>query len=66
MTRRKRPSKALLKELKELFEKHDWPGTAIGTPAATAEESGCPPGQTPHDVTVMTPDGTVITRTVCL
>ena len=66
MSRKKRPSKALLKDLKEVFEKHGWPGTVIGTPSLASATDGddCPPGTTPHDITVLQ-DGRWVTKTIC-
>jgi len=63
-----KPSKALLKDLKRLFEKHNWPGAAIGIsqPSSTAIELNCQPPAKPTLVTIALEDGTKVTKTVCL
>jgi hypothetical protein len=63
--KQKKPTKALLDELQPIFEKHGWSAFAIGAPSET-KESACPDGQVPTDVTIQLPDGSTITRTVCL
>ena len=36
MTRKRRPPKALLRDIQEVLNKHNWPGTAVGIVAASA------------------------------
>jgi hypothetical protein len=60
------PPQALLKDMKEIYAKHDWPGNLIGRALAVTASSNCPPGTTPHEITYQLPDGTWVTKTVCL
>lgn len=73
MTRKRRPSKALLRDIEAVFEKHNWPGTAVGivaeaaAPPPASNKAGCPPGTVPHDITVKDPQtGKWVTVTVCV
>ncbi len=61
-----RPPKALLDEVQRLFAKHDWSGNLVGRPLAAIGSTTCPPGTTPHEITYQLPDGTWVTKTVCL
>lgn len=70
-----RPTKALLKDLKEVFEKHNWSGNAIGmalSPAAhgnivaAAGNTSCPPGSLPQTIKFQLPDGTWVFKTICV
>ena len=65
---KKHPSKALLKDVKQVFDKHDWPGASIGIRAlsSTSEASECPNGQTLTEVTYQTADGTWVIKKICL
>jgi len=60
------PSQALLGDMQKLFDKHDWPGNLVGRALAVSGSSHCPPGTTPHEITYQLPDGTWVTKTVCL
>jgi hypothetical protein len=68
MATQKRPSKALLNDLKAVFDKHAWPGHAVGLRALAADAAvgQCVPPKTPHEVTYQTADGTWVNTTVCL
>ena len=58
----------LLDEVKAVFKNHNYPGTVIGRRSQLADPgaNNCPPGTTPHDVTYQLPDGTWVTKTMCL
>jgi hypothetical protein len=68
------PSDALLKDLKAVFEKHNWTGGAIGIHpetvmgglGLTAEGLDCHPPKQPTEVSIHHPDGTIEKMTVCL
>jgi hypothetical protein len=66
--RRKHPPAEMLAELQQTFRKFNWSGKPVGlVPNANAGEQGqCPPGQTPHQITYQLPDGTWVTKTVCI
>jgi len=66
MPKKNRPPKKLLDEVQAVFEKHNWDGFAVAAKAASPQELICPVGQTPHDITYQLPDGTWVTKTVCL
>lgn len=61
---RKHPTVAMLQDLKDVFEKHNWSGSAIGLLAASS--GNCPDGKTPQEVTYQLPDGTMVHKTVCV
>lgn len=52
MPAKKRPTKEFLKDLKKVFEKHNWSGEAIGlrTMAAADSDDICPDGKPPDIV----------------
>jgi len=62
------PTKAMLRDLKEVFDKHNWPGHPVGLMASSAIEGPdtCPDGSEPQFVTVQLPDGTQVQKKVCL
>jgi len=62
----RKPPKALLNDMQELFAKHNWAGSAVGRLAVNTGPTTCPPGTTPHEITYQLPDGTWVTKTVCL
>jgi hypothetical protein len=68
MSRKTRPTKEFLEDLKAVFEKHNWSGNALALqPLATAASgSDCPAGKTPHEVTYQLPNGSWVTKTICL
>ena len=69
MPPRKHPSPEMLKDLNKVFAKHNWSGREIGLQDVTAgdNDSGdCPPGTTPKEVTYKLPDGTWVTKTICV
>ena len=69
MAVRKHPSPKMLKDLKKLFVKHNWSGLAIGLQDPKGEVEGgddCPPGTTPKEVTYKLPNGTWVTKTICV
>jgi hypothetical protein len=65
MAVRKRPSPEMLKDLNKLFTKHNWSGAAIGL-QDLEESDDCPDGKTPKEVTYKLPDGTWVTKTICV
>ena len=67
-TKKTRPSKALLRDLKYLFDKHQWRGTAFGitAPETVPADLNCEPPKKPTLVTIVREDGTKFTTTVCL
>jgi len=68
MASKKAPSKALLRDLKAVFDKHAWTGDAVGVRPLAAEpaDGECTPPQTPHQISYQEPNGTWVTKTVCL
>lgn len=74
MSTKKHPTKALLKDLKAVFEKHNWSGNAIGiamSPDAhnnitAADNTGCPGGALPQIVKYQLPNGTWVFKTICV
>jgi hypothetical protein len=62
------PSSAMFDDMRTVFAKHNWSGTMIWKPAAAQGDSGtqCPPGQSPHEVSYQLPDGTWVTKIVCM
>jgi hypothetical protein len=57
----------VVQSAKALFEKENWTGNVIGRPSDLGIAANpCPNGKTPHDITVLQPDGTTVTKTVCL
>jgi hypothetical protein len=69
MATRKHPSREMLKELDKVFTKHNWSGAAIGLRNSEADNDDpedCPPGTTPKKVTYKLPDGTWVTKTICV
>jgi len=68
MATKQQPSEALLKDLKTVFDKHAWPGHAVGVRALAADPGGgeCTPPQTPHEISYLDENGTWVTKTVCL
>jgi hypothetical protein len=61
-----KPPKVLLDAVQTLFDQHSWSGSAIGRVMAASETVNCPPGTTPHEITYKLPDGTWVTKSVCL
>jgi hypothetical protein len=62
------PPEAMLADLKSVFTKHNWSGSMIWKPSAAAAIGGgqCPDGQSPHEISYQLPDGTWVTKTVCM
>jgi hypothetical protein len=66
------PTPALLKDLGDVFDKHGWSGRPIGfgtdamVAAAPADNEGCPDGTTPQWVTYQLPDGSSVTKQICV
>jgi hypothetical protein len=59
----------MLKDLSKVFEKRNWSGAAIGITGVRANDDDsddCPPGTTPKEVTYKLPDGTWVTKTICV
>ena len=65
-TVRKGPPPALIDDIKAAFDKHNWSGTLMFRPAAITDNAGCPPGTTPHEISYQLPNGTWVTKTVCI
>ena len=77
-SRKKRPSKALLKEISEVFEKHNWPTDAIvihaldsssamdGGLASSPAMLNCQPPAKPELISRHRSDGTIETGWACL
>ena len=64
---RKHPSTEMIKELNDLFQKHNWPGAPVGIRANNADDAAeCPAGTTPKQVTYQLPDGSWVTKTICV
>ena len=66
MAKKKRPSKKLLADIQNAFSKHGVENAKVATLIQNLEAGVCPPGQTPHNITYQLPDGTWVTKTVCL
>lgn len=73
MSIKKHPTKEMVKDLKTVFEKHNWSGNAIGialSPSSsaniTASIGNCPPGTSPQMIKYQLPDGTWVLKTVCI
>jgi hypothetical protein len=58
----------MIKDLHAVFKKHNWSGQVIGMKAVSASASTalCPNGQPPQQVSYKLPDGTWVTKEVCL
>jgi hypothetical protein len=68
----KHPSPAMIKDLTKVMKKHNWVGKSLmWKPVAAAHlamaagQGGCPPGQSPHQISYQLPDGTWVNTTVC-
>ena len=68
MGQRKHPSPEMLNDLDKVYKKHNWSGAAIGLRELDDEADGdaCPPGTVAKEVTYQLPDGTWVTKTVCV
>jgi len=69
----KHPSPAMIRDLTKVMKKHNFVGrTLMWKPMAATHltmavgQGGCPPGQSPHTVSYQLPDGTWVTKTVCM
>jgi hypothetical protein len=61
------PPEQVIAAAKTLFTNEGWAGNVIGRPSILGSAPNpCPAGKSPHDVTILQPDGTTITKTVCL
>jgi len=72
MARRKHPSPEMVKDLKEVFAKHNWVAPVsfsapIGVTAASADSGPdvCPDGSLPQVVWYQLPNGTWASKKVC-
>lgn len=67
MPAKKHPTKELVKDLKKVFEKHNWSGQAIGMSAMAAANSDdlCPDGNPPKIVRYLK-DGKWVEKKMCL
>ena len=61
----KEPSPDMLRDLHAVFKKHNWSGHPVGI-MDLEDSNDCPPGTTPKEVTVKLPDGTTVTKTICV
>jgi len=69
MASRKHPTPEMLKDLNKVFLKHNWSGRAIGlqdVEGDNGDSDDCPPGTTRKEVTYKLPDGTWVTKTICV
>jgi hypothetical protein len=74
MSSKKHPTKDFVKDLAKVFNKHNWSGNAIGIAMSTASsanitatgEAGCAPGTSPQVIKYQLPDGTWVSKTVCV
>ncbi len=69
----KHPSTAMIRDLAKVMKKHNFVGrTLLWKPMAAAHiamaagQGGCPNGQSPHTISYQLPDGTWVTKTVCM
>lgn len=64
----KHPSPEMIKEIQDSFKRHGWSGRPLGISQPRVDESSsqCPPGTSPKQITYQLPDGTWVTKTVCL
>jgi hypothetical protein len=63
---KRHPPIKMIRELNDVFEKHNWSGEPIGIKADKAVDGGgCPAGTTPKQITYQLPDGTWVTKTIC-
>ncbi len=67
MAKKKIPTEEFIKEIQELFQKHNWSGNPVGlTPATTTEATiTCVPPSKPHIVSVWE-NGKLVKKTYCL
>jgi hypothetical protein len=72
MARRKHPSPEMVRDLKEVFTKHNWAAAVsltapIGVRAASTDAGPdvCPDGSQPQVVWYQLPNGTWATKKVC-
>jgi hypothetical protein len=73
---RKHPTKEMVNDLAEVFQKHNWSGQPIGlasapldsdtTAANDSDDNLCPDGSEPRWVTYKLPNGTWATKKMCL
>lgn len=61
----RKPSQALLKDLKTVFAKHAWNGAAVGVRALEDSPVDCAPPKSLHSVTYQNEDGDLINKTLC-
>jgi hypothetical protein len=68
MPGKKHPPKEFVRDLKKVFEKHNWSGRAIGLSALAADDTGdlCPDGKPAQVVRYQLPDGTWVEKKMCL
>jgi hypothetical protein len=65
MPPKKHPSPEMLHDLQQVFKQHNWSGKPVGLTAA-ASDTACPAGTSPKEVTYQLPDGTWVTKTICV
>ena len=69
MAKRKKPHDKFIRDLNRVFGKHNWSGMPIGISPAkqgAAGDGACPPGKTLKTITFQLPDGTWVTKDVCV
>jgi hypothetical protein len=70
MAKKTKPTTAFLKDLKDVFDKHNWSGNEIGiAPMDTVAADNtppCPNGKTPQVVSFKTPSGATVTKIICI
>jgi len=74
--KRKHPTAELAKDLAAVFQKHNWSGAPIGISSSPAnlmanakddiDDGSCPDGSEPQWVTYKLPDGTWVTKKMCV
>lgn len=65
----KAPPAEMMQEVQDVLGKHGWSGSMIMKPAgATAATAAnpCPPGTTPQEISFQRPDGTWVSRIICV
>lgn len=69
----KQPSAQMMQDVQDVLEKHGWSGSMIAKPAtasvaaAAAVDGGpCPPGKSPQEISFQRPDGTWVSKIICV
>lgn len=65
----KKPPAQMMQDLQDVLVKHGWAGSMIVKPATmavAAAASPCPPGKTPQEISYQLPDGTWVSKIICV